>query len=437
MQNQNSGYTMDKPTLSSDKNDGKAPAVAPKVSVIVPLYNLAKYLPKCLDSLVRQTLRGIEIICVDDGSTDDSGKIADEYAAQDNRIRVIHQENSGASAAMNNGMAAALGEYIGFVDADDYVDLDFYETLYTAACEEGSDIAKARIVKHFADGSLNANYANFDIILENKAHFTMPFWSAIYRRELLQKNKIQFPLGIKTGQDIVWQAQAVHLSNGIALAKNHSSYHYIQRPDSMYNTMSDLKIQSRIRVANMIADFLNGRDDIDEKSYDITFSFAIIDLLCIIRKVNKMAGKLAIIDAAIALYKKCRHPKTCTLPYKKYLAAGDRYGVLEHGVGIAIKKRTISLFGILPILTTYSSRENQSRPQFTIIKLFGLLPLLKIRNKEDQRNRTIWRLFGFLPLLMIRRKPNRTVWRWFGFLSFYELARNIFSIKKILWAGGA
>ena len=101
-----------------------------KVSIIVPVYNVEKYLERCLDSLINQTLTNIEIVCINDGSTDNSGKILDDYAAKDNRIKVIHQNNAGQAVARNNGLKIANGNYINFVDSDDWVDLDFIEKLY-------------------------------------------------------------------------------------------------------------------------------------------------------------------------------------------------------------------------------------------------------------------------------------------------------------------
>ena len=96
-----------------------------KVSIIVPVYNIEKYLAKCLDSLINQTLEDIEIICVNDGSTDNSAEILNEYAQKDCRIKIINQDNAGLSAARNTGINAANGEYIGYVDSDDWIDLNF------------------------------------------------------------------------------------------------------------------------------------------------------------------------------------------------------------------------------------------------------------------------------------------------------------------------
>ena len=115
------------------------------VSVIVPIYKVEKYLGKCVDSIINQTYKNLEIILVDDGSPDNSGKICDEYAKKDNRIKVIHKENGGLSSARNAGLDVATGEFIAFVDSDDRIHLDFVEKLYRAIKEENADIASCYV----------------------------------------------------------------------------------------------------------------------------------------------------------------------------------------------------------------------------------------------------------------------------------------------------
>lgn len=115
----------------------------PQVSIIVPVYNAEAYLARCVDSLTGQTLREIEIILVDDGSVDASPAMCEAFAAADSRIRALHQENAGAGMARNRGLALAQGEYVGFVDADDYVDRNMYETLYQAAAVHSADMVLA------------------------------------------------------------------------------------------------------------------------------------------------------------------------------------------------------------------------------------------------------------------------------------------------------
>ena len=117
----------------------------PKVSVIVPVYNTEKYLKQCIDSITSQTLKEIEIIIVDDGSKQQCAILCDELAKSDARIKVIHKVNEGQGIARNCGIKASLGEYVGFVDSDDYVDLNMYETLYCAAKENDADIVLSGI----------------------------------------------------------------------------------------------------------------------------------------------------------------------------------------------------------------------------------------------------------------------------------------------------
>lgn len=125
-----------------------------KISVVVPVYNMEKYLSRLMDALLAQTYENLEIILVDDGSKDNSPAMCDEYAAKDNRVRVIHKENGGSSSARNMGIEAATGEYIGFLDSDDYPDLDMYETLYRVIKEKNADVAQTMSKDFDEDGNL-------------------------------------------------------------------------------------------------------------------------------------------------------------------------------------------------------------------------------------------------------------------------------------------
>ena len=127
--------------------------IGKKISVIVPVYNVEKYLRNGLDHIINQTYKNLEIILVDDGSTDSSGNICDEYAAKDDRIRAIHKENSGSSSARNVGIEAAIGDYIGFLDADDYADETMYEKLITVCEEKKCDIAEVMSCDYDEDGN--------------------------------------------------------------------------------------------------------------------------------------------------------------------------------------------------------------------------------------------------------------------------------------------
>ena len=116
------------------------------ISVIVPVYNVAEYLPRCVDSILNQTYANLQIILVDDGSTDGSGRICDAYISTDRRIQVVHQENGGLSAARNTGIEHAQGEYLSFIDSDDFIHPEFYQRLYAAISQSSADIAVCSFV---------------------------------------------------------------------------------------------------------------------------------------------------------------------------------------------------------------------------------------------------------------------------------------------------
>lgn len=173
-----------------------------EISVIVPVYNVAKYLRDCLESIVNQQFHNIEIILVDDGSKDISGDICDEYAKMDERIKVIHKENGGLSEARNDGLKISTSKYVGFVDSDDRIDLDFYSKLYETIQKEKCDIAVAAI-QHFSDDKLlhlrNINgervYSREEAMKELllSQHISNSVCNKLFKKELF--DKINFPVG--------------------------------------------------------------------------------------------------------------------------------------------------------------------------------------------------------------------------------------------------
>ena len=175
-----------------------------KISIIVPTYNVEQYLKECMDSILNQTLKDIEIICVDDGSTDNSGKILDDYAACDNRIKVIHKENGGYGKAMNVGFDNATGEYIGIVEPDDWIEPEMFEIFYNIATENNLDFIKGNYynystvpeVKNEILSGYNKNRVLNQIIrpLDYAKCFCggASIWSAIYSNKFLKSNNIRF-----------------------------------------------------------------------------------------------------------------------------------------------------------------------------------------------------------------------------------------------------
>ena len=172
----------------------------PKVSVLVPIYNVERYLPQCLDSLLVQTLRDIEIIAVDDGSTDSSGKILDDYAAKDSRIRAIHKRNTGYGNTMNVALSQAAGEYVGILESDDFIAPEAFEKLYSTACEQKADVIKANYYHFFESGDVFNDILHdypkervFNaMVLPAILDRAEAIWAGIYRRSFLEQQRIHF-----------------------------------------------------------------------------------------------------------------------------------------------------------------------------------------------------------------------------------------------------
>ena len=178
----------------------------PKVSIIVPTYNVENYLRECMDSIVRQTLKDIEIICINDGSTDSSLSILKEYADKDDRIILVDKQNEGYGVGMNIGLDKATGEYVGIVEPDDFVPLNMFEDLYYVAKENDLDFVKAdfyRLTRNENNGNMSLTYNQLDSSGENYnvvidpfekpyiTKFIMNTWSGIYRREYIEKYHIR------------------------------------------------------------------------------------------------------------------------------------------------------------------------------------------------------------------------------------------------------
>lgn len=172
-----------------------------KVSIIVPVYNVEQYLPTCLDSILAQTLEDIEVICVDDGSTDQSPAILDDYAKKDSRLRVIHKGNRGYGHSMNVGIDAASGEYIGIVESDDCILPNMYETLYSIAKDNDLDLVKSDVIFWWKTLRYTCEYHREDLysyygkVLDTSNRklffqFFMNTWTGVYKKSFLNENNI-------------------------------------------------------------------------------------------------------------------------------------------------------------------------------------------------------------------------------------------------------
>lgn len=209
----------------------------PKISVIVPVYKVEPYLRKCLDSIVNQTYRNLEIILVDDGSPDSCGVICDEYAARDERIKVIHKANGGVASARNAGLDAATGDYIGWVDSDDWIEADMYEYLLKNALEQDADVAVCSRTERYPDRDVFWGWDSPQLwnreralgyLLEDK-ELRSYLCDKLWRRELFAD--IEFPEG-QIYEDIVITCRLILKAERV-IALPESKYNYRQRADSI------------------------------------------------------------------------------------------------------------------------------------------------------------------------------------------------------------
>lgn len=245
-----------------------------KVSVIIPVYNAQKYLKICLDSVINQTLKDLQIICVNDGSTDESLSIINEYAAKDGRILVIDQNNAGLGAAYNNGMKAAKGEFIGFVEPDDFIAEDMFENLYITAKNNNVDFIKSDFFEIKSDGekkyknlTYSKEYYNHIINPQediNVFNFAMNVWTGIYKREFLQKYGITYneTPGASFQDNGFWFKTFCFATRVYFL--NKAFYNYkIDNPASSVNNPD--KVYAMKTEYDLIYEFLNKNPKLKEK----------------------------------------------------------------------------------------------------------------------------------------------------------------------------
>ena len=213
------------------------------ISIIVPIYNVEKYLPQCLDSIINQTYKNLEIILIDDGSTDNSGKICDKYKLLDNRIIVIHKSNGGLSDARNTGIKIATGDYISFVDSDDFIDKNMYTILFQKInttnadiiwynhynYQSSNEISKSSIFVQEKQYLLPKDNYKFQYDLLNKYHLIGYCWNKLYKKSIF--NSILFPYNRKCEDGFIL-ISLLNKANNIICIPN-TLYYYRNTPNSL------------------------------------------------------------------------------------------------------------------------------------------------------------------------------------------------------------
>lgn len=250
-----------------------------KISVIIPVYNVEKYLQRCLDSIVNQTYRNLEIILVDDGSKDQSGQICDDYAQNDERIRVIHKQNEGAGVARNVAMEQATGEYFVFVDADDYAEKDMYEKMYYKAIQNNAELVIAGANFIATDGRIRRTNANpfeaqkevfhgeetRDVLLNmleltNKTQIPseypidMALWKGMFKRSVIKDNGIYMRSERKSkSEDFIFYLDFAPLCQTIVVMNEVLYYHCDNETSISHNYSTEVQLLNNAMLTEFLA----------------------------------------------------------------------------------------------------------------------------------------------------------------------------------------
>lgn len=247
-----------------------------KLSIIVPVYGVEKYIDKCLNSLVKQSLKEIEVIVVNDGTKDNSQKIIDKYVKKyPDKIKSYIKENGGQGSARNYGLKKATGEYIGYVDSDDFVEKDMYKKLYNKAKENNYDIVVCgnyNVSEDYQNKNIDAFINNYNTDLENIFFGKMAVWNKIYKRDILIKNKLEFKEKVWY-EDLAFTLKAIMNSNTFAFI-DEPLYDYLIREGS---TMNNSNVQRNLEILDAFNDILSYIKHNKKEEYFSKIEFLAID----------------------------------------------------------------------------------------------------------------------------------------------------------------
>lgn len=271
------------------------------VSIIIPIYNVEEFLEKCLNSIKCQSYKNIEVLLIDDGSKDNSKKVCDKFVEIDGRFKYFYQENSGVSSARNNGIRNALGEYVTFVDGDDYLDKNHIEKMVTVLSRSELAISGRKNItengiKHVFQSDRDMVFDKkelIDQILKMGIVFSYP-WNKMFKMKIILKNSLEFDGNLDYGEDLVFDMQYATLINKSVLVTG-STYNYVYRENSVSNQWNAATLKKRItdllsikRVIDMLADdfveekiFLNKRIVVEGARYIrlmYVYNFSISDI---------------------------------------------------------------------------------------------------------------------------------------------------------------
>jgi glycosyltransferase involved in cell wall biosynthesis len=270
----------------------------PAISIIVPVYNVEPYLRDCVDSILDQTFTNLEIILVNDGSTDNSGLICDDYSNSNSKIKVIHKKHEGVSSSRNSGVAATQGEYIGFVDGDDRIDPNMYMKLYTLCKKTGSDISICKLGREISGKIINIDNQSFQKRLNHTEAMKELFKGHLYRFSLCNKlfkkvcfKNIQFPEG-RIHEDLSTTYKLFSNSNK-AIYTNYLGYIYVKRNNSILTSNFSKKRLEAFIGWDEILTFMDEKYPQLSNEYLAAFTYGCIDnMYYILNEIEDRSEKL-------------------------------------------------------------------------------------------------------------------------------------------------
>lgn len=254
------------------------------ISVVIPIYNVDKYLDSCLKSIEKQSYKNFEAILVNDGSTDTSREICEQYVKKDSRFRLINKVNGGLSSARNAGLSEAHGEFVCFIDSDDFIAENFLELLLKRMKEDNSDICACNFYFYYSNKKIVQNRSKNNIVLSNKEairdfllngeQVEVMTWNKLYKTELFKKNNIVFPFG-KINEDNFTTYKLLYYSKRISIISE-CLYYYVQRDGSIMNKSFNTKNFDILEAFTETKEFLNSKEcnfqsELDYYEFEIYF----------------------------------------------------------------------------------------------------------------------------------------------------------------------
>lgn len=328
-----------------------------KISIIIPVYQVEKYIKRCLDSILSQTYSNLEIILIDDGSRDMSGKICDEYAIKDSRIKVIHQDNAGVSAARNKGLDICTGDYITFVDSDDFLEPFMYEKMMEKVTEYNCDVVMCDCVKDdgvaqtpythniragFYDyNQLKEEYYPHLLMMENVEYpATISNWLLLFRREIA--SSIRYIEGVRYSEDLLFGVQLLYNAKSFYYMKDEYYYHYWMNNESASHTFKKDKWKDYITLYNASQNIFKDNKVILNQTYIMLlfFMYNYINDVILFKELNTNEKLLLIEnilndDYIIKLFKKIKISKLLISPKQKIVTYMYRYKI---GVKLLVRR---------------------------------------------------------------------------------------------------